>query len=375
MDRQGKKRWLAASIAVVLLIVGVRVGMNLMAKSEQAKSSGREKVAAVTAGHPQRQRIEPKLRFSGTLDPIWQADVAAKVAGRVERVLVEEGDRVVVGDTLAILEQTDTDAGLLAAEGAYYEAQARLNKATTDYERQAYLFDKGGVAREELDNARFARDNAAGALQVAEGRLREASSKQGGTTVTTPRSGIIQKRYYQEGYYAKVGTPLFHIADISELSAKIAVPEGYISSVAPGDSVIFTIPSLAGTNKRITGRIVHISPVATSGSHAFEATVTVDNREGRLFGGVYAEALITARPRENVLTVPLSAIVMRDDQRTVYVIEDGFAVRRVLTTGYIGEDVVEVLGGITEEDEIITGGLNKVREGIRVRAVEGASAE
>ena len=66
---------------------------------------------------------------------------------------------------------------------------------------------------------------------------------------------------------------------------------------------------------------------------------------------------------------------MRDDQRTVYVIDDGLAVRRVLTTGYIGEDVVDVLGGITEEDEIITGGLNKVREGIQVRTVEGASAE
>ena len=103
--------------------------------------------------------------------------------------------------------------------------------------------------------------------------------------------------------------------------------------------------------------------------------MTVDNRDGRLFGGVYAEALIAARPQENALTVPLSAIVMRDDQRTVYVIDDGLAVRRVLTTGYIGEDVVEVLGGITEEDEIITGGLNKVREGIQVRTVEGASAQ
>ena len=65
--------------------------------------------------------------------------------------------------------------------------------------------------------------------------------------------------------------------------------------------------------------------------------------------------------------MPLSAIAMRDDQRTVYVIEDGVAVRRVLATGYIGENLVEVLGGITEKDFIITGGLNKVREGAAVR--------
>lgn len=375
MEGQRKKRWIAAAVVVILVIVGIRVGKNLMEKSEQAKSSGRGKVVTVTAGHPKRQRIEPQLRFSGTLDPIWQADVAAKVDGRVERVLVDEGEQVDAGAVLAILEQTDTGAALLAAEGAYYEAQARLNKATADYERQAYLFAKGGVSKEELDNAQFARDNAIGALQSAEGHLAAAQSKQGGTTVTTPRGGVVQKRYYQEGYYAKVGTALFNIADISALSAKIAVPEGYVSQVAVGDAVAFTVPSLAVNRQQVMGRIAHISPVAESGSHTFEATVTVDNRDGRLFGGVYAEALIAARPQENVLTVPLSAIVMRDDQRTVYVIDDGLAVRRVLTTGYIGEDVVEVLGGITEEDEIITGGLNKVREGIQVRTVEGASAE
>lgn len=375
MEGQKKKRWIAAAIVVILVIVGIRVGMNLVAKSEQAKSSGRGKVVTVTAGHPKRQRIEPQLRFSGTLDPIWQADVAAKVDGRVERVLVDEGEQVDAGAVLAILEQTDTDAALLAAEGAYYEAQARLNKATADYERQAYLFGKGGVSKEELDNAQFALDNAFGALRSAEGHLAAAQSKKGGTTVTTPRAGIVQKRYYQEGYYAKVGTALFNIADISALSAKIAVPEGYVGQVAVGDAVAFTIPSLTVNHQQVMGRIAHISPVAESGSHTFEATVTVDNRDGRLFGGVYAEALIVARPQENVLTVPLSAIVMRDDQRTVYVIDDGLAVRRVLTTGYIGEDIVEVLGGITEEDEIITGGLNKVREGIQVRTVEGASAE
>ena len=76
---------------------------------------------------------------------------------------------------------------------------------------------------------------------------------------------------------------------------------------------------------------------------------------------MYAEALITAIPKENVLTIPMTAISMRDDQRTCYVIEDGKAVRKILTTGYIGENLVEVLNGISEKDYVITGGLNKIR--------------
>jgi hypothetical protein len=66
---------------------------------------------------------------------------------------------------------------------------------------------------------------------------------------------------------------------------------------------------------------------------------------------------------------------MRDDQRTVYVVEDGIAVRKVLKTGYIGDDIVEVLDGITEQDVIITGGLNKVREGSKVKISERGAEE
>ena len=101
----------------------------------------------------------------------------------------------------------------------------------------------------------------------------------------------------------------------------------------------------------------------------------MDNSNNRLRGGMYAEALITAIPKANTLTIPMTAISMRDDQRTCYVIEDGKAVRKVLTTGYIGENLVEVLSGISEKDHVITGGLNKVREGADVKVSEKGLAK
>ena len=232
------------------------------------------------------------------------------------------------------------------------------------------LYAKGAVSKEALDNMSFALENARGKLDAAKGVLTAAESDLGGTTVTTPRAGVIQKRYFQEGYYAKVGTALFNIADISTLSAKIDIPEGYVNSVAVGGKVEFTIPSMSGENKNVDGYIVRISPVAVKPSRTFEAEVVVDNRDNRLRGGMYAEALITAIPKENVLTIPMTAISMRDDQRTCYVIEDGKAVRKILTTGYIGENLVEVLNGISEKDYVITGGLNKIREGVSVKVSE-----
>ncbi len=368
--KSGKSRIFLILAVVLVAIVGFRVAKNVMGRSEQAKKSRQGTVVSVVAEHPRRQTIVPKIRFSGTLQPIWQADVAAKVDGRIERVLVQEGQAVAAGDDLVVLEQKDMSAAYLAAEGAYVDARTNLEKTAMDLERYEKLLLDGAVSQESVDHLRFAYANAAAKLDAAQGALDAAQSRLGGTTVSTPRAGIIQKRYYQEGFYAKVGTALFNIADISTLLAKIDVPEGYVASVAPGGAVDFTIPSMAGDDKSAQGRITRVAPVADSASRTFEAEVSIDNRDGRLKGGVYADAVITTKAKENVLTVPFSAIVMRDDQRTVYVIEDDTAVRRVVNTGYIGDDLVEILGGVTENDLVIAGGQNKLREGSRVKVVD-----
>ncbi|MBO5637585.1 MAG: efflux RND transporter periplasmic adaptor subunit [Succiniclasticum sp.] len=375
MNLQDKRlRIIIIALVAIVGVVAFRVISNIVARNKEANSSRQGRMAVITAAYPKRETIIPKFRFSGTLDPVWQADVAAKVEGRIEKVLVEEGQAVTAGQPLVVLEQEDTAAGVMNARGTYLDAKTSYEKARMDVQRFEALYEKGAVSKEALDNVRFALENARGKLDAARGNLNSAESALGGTTVTTPRSGIIQKRYFQEGYYAKEGTALFNIADISTLQAKIDIPEGYVNSVAVGGQVEFTIPSMRGENKKVRGIITRISPVAVQPARTFEAEVTVDNRNSLLRGGMYAEALITAIPKENVLTIPMTAISMRDDQRTCYVIEDGKAVRKVLTTGYIGENLVEVLSGVSEKDHVITGGLNKVREGADVKVSEKGMA-
>lgn len=373
--KAGKTRIFLVLAVVLVAIVGFRVAKNIMGRNEQAQKSRQGTVVSVVAEHPKRQTVVPKIRFSGTLSPIWQADVAAKVDGRIEQVLVSEGQAVEAGQDLVVLEQKDMSAAYLAAEGAYVDARTNLEKAAMDLERYEKLLQEGAVSRESVDNLRFANANAAAKLDAAQGALDAAKSRLGGTTVSTPRAGIIQKRYYQEGYYAKVGTALFNIADITTLLAKIDVPEGYVASVAPGGKVDFIIPSMAGDDKTAWGTITRVAPVADSASRTFEAEVSIDNRDGRLKGGVYADAVITTKPKPDMLTVPFSAIVMRDDQRTVYVVEDDTAVRRVIKTGYIGDDLVEILDGVTENDLVIAGGQNKIREGSHVKVVDRLDEE
>ena len=160
--RDKRAKILIGILAVLVGIVAFRVVANILARSDEAKSSRQGRVAVVTADHPKRQTIVPKFRFSGTLDPIWQADVAAKVDGRIEKVLVEEGQAVTAGQPLAVLEQADTSANLLNARGLYMDAKTNYEKAQTDLQRYETLYGQGAISQETLDNMRFALENARG---------------------------------------------------------------------------------------------------------------------------------------------------------------------------------------------------------------------
>ena len=351
-------------LLAVCVIIGYRIYSNIQADRARAAKMSQSRSIAVVTAHPVRRTIVPQLHFSGSLDPEWQAQVAAKVDGRLERVYVHEGDRVEKGQVLAILEQMDTDANLLSAKGSFLDAQTSLRKAETDLARYEKLYATGAVSQQVVDDYRFARDNAAAKLEAARGSLQGMESKAAGTVVTAPADGIVAKRFYQEGYYAKAGTPLFAIADISMLKTKIHIPEGQVTGVKVGNEADIALPAYPG--KKLVGKITRISPVADLPAHTFAAEVSVDNSEG-LLAGVYANVSLIGEPREQVLTIPMHAIVMRDDQQTVFVADaQGVVQRRVLALGYSDDKVAEVLSGLDEQDTIVVEGHNKLREGSRI---------
>lgn len=351
-------------LLAVCVIIGYRIYSNIQADRARAAKMSQSRSIAVVTAHPVRRTIVPQLHFSGSLDPEWQAQVAAKVDGRLEKVYVHEGDRVEKGQVLAILEQMDTDANLLSAKGSYLDAQTSLRKAETDLARYEKLYATGAVSQQVVDDYRFARDNAAAKLEAARGSLQGMESKAAGTVVTAPADGIVAKRFYQEGYYAKAGTPLFAIADISMLKTTIHIPEGQVTGVRVGNEADIALPAYPG--KKLVGKITRIAPVADLPAHTFAAEVSVDNSEG-LLAGVYANVSLIGEPREQVLTIPMHAIVMRDDQQTVFVADaQGVVQRRVLALGYSDDKVAEVLSGLDEKDTIVVEGHNKLREGSRI---------
>ncbi len=367
MDFSDKRvKYTAIAVLVILAIVGWRIYANVSKNREKARLASQTRAVTVTVGNAKRQTIHPVVKLSGTLDPVWQADIATKSAAHIKKVYADVGMRVHAGDLLAELDISELGAAAAASKGSVYDAKTALASAETHLERCEKLYAQDAISQMELDNARYARDMAEGKLDAAVGLYEAAASRLEGAKILAPRDGTIVKRYYQEGFYAKDDKPLFNIADTSSLVVKIDIPEGQIGYVDKDIHVKIKVPAFE--NKEIDGIITKLAQVADLPARTFAAEVSVDNSSEALKGGLFVNVFLNTKEKKNVLTIPQQAVVMREDQRTVYVVgDDDRVIRRVIETGYIGDGLVEVLGGITEKDRLVLKGQNRVKEGVLVQ--------
>jgi RND family efflux transporter MFP subunit len=365
---------LVAACLVLGAIITYRIHANITANQERASRVSQGRVVAVEVGKVTRQDVKPVLAFSANLEPLWNADISPKADGRINRLLVEEGETVQAGAVIATLDIDELTAQVTQAEGSLFSAQASLEQAELDLKRTDALAKQGAVSAQALDTARIKRDLAVGQLRSAEGNLALLTARLQNATIETPRAGTITKKYLQSGFFAKAGSPVVAVADVSSLLAKATVGEAQITEIKVGIPARILVAALG--NKAFEGTVTRVSPAASLPSRTFTAEVTIPNPEGAIKSGMFAKVEVAGTVHKNAIVVPESALVMREDQKTVYVVNSENKVQqRVLTLGYVGQGIAEVLEGVQEGEQIVTAGQNKIKDGASIRAAgpgEGA---
>ncbi|HWQ62225.1 MAG TPA: efflux RND transporter periplasmic adaptor subunit, partial [Negativicutes bacterium] len=317
-----------------------------------------------------RHDVQPVLSFSANLEPFWTADLSPKVDGRVAVLNVDEGDKVAAGAVVATLDTDELLPQVTQAEGSVYAARANLEQAELDLKRATPLAQQGAISAQALDTARIKRDLAIGQLRSAEGTLAQLRARFGNANIIAPRDGIITKRYLQAGYYAKTGSPVVSLADVSSMLVKASVGESEISQMKLG--TVATVRVTALGDRQLVGKVTRLTPAAALPVRTFTAEVTVPNADGLLLAGMFARVEVAGDVRKNVIAVPESALVLREDQKSVYVVADDNKVQqRILKLGYIGGGWAEVLEGLKEGENIVTGGQNKLRDGSTIDRAGG----
>ncbi|MBP2654485.1 MAG: efflux transporter, family, subunit [Firmicutes bacterium] len=371
MVRNRKTIAIIAIVVVFAGIIGYRIYANYAANKERAAKVTEGRAVTVEVGHVTRQDVQPVLSFSANLEPLWSADISSKVDGRIENLYVDEGDFVEAGTVIAVLDTSELAAQVAQAEGTRYSALATLEQAELDLKRSSILAAQGAVSQQTLDTARIKRDLAVGQLNTADGSLTQLRARLNSARVEVPRSGIVTKRYLQSGYYTKTGTAIVTVSDVTSLLVKATVGEAQLTQIAVGSSAKVNVNALGG--QQFSGVVTRISPVATLPARSFTAEITVANPDGRLKSGMFAKADVPGQVHKNALVVPEGALVLREDQQTVFVVTaDNKVQQKVLKLGYIGGGWAEVLEGVQEGESIVVAGHNKLKDGASITASTGA---
>lgn len=340
----------AAAFACVLVLTACQQGPGDGAKEDEEETPP----IPVETRNPVRGDVYAVYSGTAPIEAFAEADVIAKVEGVVEEILFEEGDDVAEGEILARL-----DGDRLRLELS--ESRARLNKMRRDFERNQELREKGLLSEGDFEKLRFD-------LEALEASFNLASLELDYTQIRAPIDGVVSERYIKIGTTIRVGDPAFRVTSFDPLVAYMHVPEREYRQIRAGQPVGIEIDALAG--QRIVAEVTRISPVVDPQTGTFKITIEIRDEERRIKPGMFGRVSVVYDVHENVLQIPRSAVIEDRGNETVFVVEDGEAVRRVVQTGYGSDGMVEIADGLSDEDAVVTVGQVGLKPGAKVKVID-----
>ena len=353
MDKVKLKKWAKIILVLVVVIIAIVTGYKYYAqKQEEAKKP------VVNIAQVQYMSMKSIVSATGTIKPVESVEVSSKITARVKQVLVKENDTVTQGQTVALLDGKDY-------ETQKEQAEFTLQNAKTIYDRTNYLYNIGAKSKEDLDNAQYNYDTAQSKLEEAESNLSE-------TVIVSPMDGVVIGEPVTDGTMAVQGnsnpTVIMRIADLSRKQIFAKVDETDIGSVRVGQKATFTVDAYNGktftatvskisqTDMDNSWNISNSSSSSSSSSAAviyYSVTLDVDDPEGLLMPSMTARVEIETANKDSALAVPLSAL--KTDKNGTYVIvikDDGTTENRYVETGIYGDEFVEIINGLSENEKV-----------------------
>lgn len=342
---------LLATLALIIFVLQTNKAEN--AATTAIVAEGNSGAVAVNTEKATKSVINLDFGANGTFAANQDLVLSAENSGRVNRVLVDEGAHVSKGQVLARI-----DDELLSVD--VQTAQANYQNALRDLERYESSYKTGGVTRQQLDNARLN-------VKTLKARVQAASRKSSDANIKAPISGIINKRFIEQGSFVNPGAQLFEIVDVSTLKLKVAANESQIVNLKTGQRV--AIKSTVFPDVNFYGKISFIAPKADN-SLNFPVEIEVNNSaDNTLRAGMYGTAVFDFHQQQATLTIPRTAFVGSVNSNKIFVLSGDTAKERQVTAGRILGERVEILDGLKEGERVITSGQINLVDGTKVQVV------
>jgi len=346
-----KKFWFVLGTALIIAAAAF-FGRSFLIKENDNQSSSRT-VSVV------RRDIGSSVLATGIVKPLVGAEVkvGSRVSGVVKHLRAQIGDLVESGQIIAELDASEFKAKLDQNMAALEKAEAELEYARINLERQRSLLKEDFTSLQEVDLAENANRIALAQVEQAKANVELARVQLGYTSIYAPISGVIASISTQEGetVAASLAAPTFvNLIDLKRLEVQAFVDETDIGRIRKGLETAFTVDTYPDTD--FLGTVTAIYPKAVIQDNVVNYIVTIgitDVEDKILRPEMTASVTILLETRKNVLSVPTSAITRERGERFVTVLEDGSPVRRKIKIGWKADGYTEITSGLKEGEKVI----------------------
>ncbi|MBF0472384.1 MAG: efflux RND transporter periplasmic adaptor subunit, partial [Nitrospirae bacterium] len=299
--------------------------------------------------------IKDKLNLPGTIIPWESVKMISEVTGKVVEIKVKEGDRVKQGDLLVQIDPRDSQNNLNSADAAY-------ELALTSQERAQKLFDMELMPKAELARVNAHLKTSKAALDTVKLQLKKCE-------IRAPISLIINS------IPAKVGLnmnpfmpiPVLELINIDKVKISVGIPEADVDSIRGLEYFDVIIDALSG--RKVRAKKYFLSHQVDTMARLYNLELVVDNPGGNILPGMFARVEVVKKAFSNAVSIPIYAVISKDQQKTVFVEQDGKAHLRIIETGVLEGWRIQVTKGISAGDKVIVVGHRSVGEGQNVKVV------
>ncbi|MBV6625145.1 MAG: efflux RND transporter periplasmic adaptor subunit [Rivularia sp. (in: Bacteria)] len=384
--------------------------MSGMSHDDMMQVNGSFNPTPVTIKTVKPSLLSASVQYTGSIHPYQEVTVYPRIAGQLTNYSVYPGDKVSSGQALATLDAAEKitqvaeaafsadsmESDLVASQIEVNEQRqeiARL-KAELEYQekkrdRYALLVKEGAISQDQYDIEDTKTQTAQAALKTAQVKLRRleaqvrsarsnvkqaraksatASVMKGYTKIQSPIAGIVQERMADPGVVVQPSMGILKIGDYQRVRLRANVSQRDAAKIRVGTPIIAKVP---GSNvKEITGRVTSIFPQTNNDTRTVTIEAVVNNPGNQLLSGQFLEMQIIAERQANALTVPQSALTQFKDKTAVWVVDGETALRKIVTTGLVSGEQVEITNGLNPGDMVITSGHSRLIENQKVSVVD-----
>jgi RND family efflux transporter MFP subunit len=372
-------------VGLVLLVLLIAGTATLIARRSQeralAKETERSTIPTVAIVHPQAEKPDEELVLPGSLLAFAESPIYARTSGYLVRWYKDIGSRVHEGDLLATIDAPEVDQELNQTRAARQQIVAQLELAKSSAERWENLRKSDSVSAQEADQQTSAYKQAQANLAAADANVRRLEQLENFKKVYAPFSGVITKRNVDPGALINAGAgasgrELFDIARIDPLRVYTSVPQAYAPFIKVGGQTTVTLQEFPG--QRFLGKIARTAESIDPNTRTLLTEVDVSNKDGRLLPGSFGEVHFAVGSNVNKVTVPVNAMLFRAEGPRLAVVDENHKIQlRPINIGRDYGTSLEILGGVSTEDNIVINPPDSLQEGqgVNIASVQPGQQE